>query len=139
MSMASKTPPLPTPSQWNPHPTLYQKPFYVVFVVRDNHLIFWAETDRSIKVEDTTFGLDVGGLIQHSVPLRDILQLETTIPRSEGTESNPIVVHGVTVQRFESFMTWLNHLLVLSLHRCLLHSYIYLGHGNHPRIFRLKF
>jgi hypothetical protein len=112
--MAATMPPPPTPSQWNPHPTLYRKPFYVVFAVRDSCLKFWPETDRSFQVEDTTFGLDVGGLVQHSVPLGDILQVETTIPRSEGTESNPIVVHGVTVQRFESFMTWLNHLLAPS-------------------------
>ena len=109
MSTATKTLP-PTPSQWNPHPTLYRKPFYVVFAVREIHLIILGETDRNIKVEDTTFGLDVGGLLQHSVPLCDILQVDATIPRSEGTESNPIVVHGVTVQRFESFMTWLHHL-----------------------------
>ena len=110
MFMAATTPPPPTPSQWNPHPTLYQKPFYVVFAVRENHLIFGAETDRNFKVEDTTFGLDVGGLLQHSVSLCDILQVDSTTPRSEGTKSNPIVVHGVTVQRFESFMTWLHHL-----------------------------
>jgi hypothetical protein len=113
MFMAAKTPPTPTPSQWNPHPTLHRKPFYVVFAVRGNHLIFWAKTDRIMKVEDTTFGLDVGGLLQHSVPLCDILRVEPTIPRSErseGTESHPIVVHGVSVQRFESFMTWLHHL-----------------------------
>ena len=111
--MAAKTPPTPTPSQWNPHPTLHRKPFYVVFAVRGNHLILWAKTDRIMKVEDTTFGLDVGGLLQHSVPLCDILRVEPTIPRGErceGTENNPIVVHGVSVQRFESFMTWLNHL-----------------------------
>ena len=109
--MAAKTLPL-TPSQWNPHPTLYRKPVYVVFVVRGfkSHLIILGETDRNIKVEDTTFGLDVGGLLQHSVPLCDILQVDATIPRNEGTEGNPIVVHGVTVQRFESFMTWLHHL-----------------------------
>ena len=100
----------PTLSQWNPHPTLYRKPFYVVFAVRENDFFFWAETDTNIKVEDTTFGLDVGGLLQHSVLLCDILQGDETNPRSEGTESNPIVVHGVTVQRFESFMTWLHHL-----------------------------
>ena len=66
-----------------------------------------------MKVEDTTFGLDVGALLQHSVPLCDILRVEPTIPRgkrSEGTENNPIVVHGVSVQCFESFMTWLHHL-----------------------------
>ena len=108
--MAAATPPLPTPSQWNPHPTLYRKPFYVVFAVSENHFILGADTDGIIKVEDTTFGLDVGGLLQHSVPLCDILQVEHMIPRSEGTESNPIVVYGVTVQRFESFMTWLHHL-----------------------------
>ena len=61
-------------------------------------------------MEDTTFGLDVGGLLQHSVPLCDILQVESTTPRTEGTESNPIVVHRVTVQHFESFMIWLHHL-----------------------------
>ena len=112
MSMAATTPPSPTSSQWNPHPTLYRKPFYVVFAVRESHFFFGAETDRNInlKVEDTTFGLDVGGLLQHSVLLGEILQVESTIPRSEGTESNPIVVHGVTVQHFESFMTWLHHL-----------------------------
>ena len=108
MFMAATHP--PTLSQWNPHPTLYRKPFYVVFSVRENDFFFWAETDTNIKVEDTTFGLDVGGLLQHSVPLCDILQVDETNPRSEGTESNPIVVHGVTVQRFESFMTWLHQL-----------------------------
>jgi hypothetical protein len=108
--MAETMPPPPTPSQWNPHPTLYRKPFYVVFAVRDNHLIFFAQSNRNIQVEDTTFGLDVGGLLQHSDPLCNILEVDPTIPRSEGTESNPIVVHGVTVQRFESFMTWLHHL-----------------------------
>jgi hypothetical protein len=108
--MAATTPPPPTPSQWNPHPTLYRKPFYVVFAVRENLNLFWADSDRKIKVEDTTFGLDVGGLLQHSGPLGDILQVDPMSPRSEGTETNPIVVHGVTVQRFESFMTWLHHL-----------------------------
>ena len=94
-----------TLSQWNPHPTLCRKPFYVVFAVRENDFFFWAETDTNIKVEDTTFGLDVGGLLQHSVLLCDILHVDEMNPRSEGTESNPIVVHGVTVQHFESFMT----------------------------------
>jgi len=61
------------------------------------------------QVEDTTFGLDVGGLIQHSDTLCKILQIEPT-DGSEGTENNPIVVNGVTVQWFESFMSWLNHL-----------------------------
>lgn len=60
-------------------------------------------------MEDTTFGLDVGGLLQHSEPLREILQLEPA-DGSEGTEYNPIIVNGVTVQRFESFMTWVHHL-----------------------------
>lgn len=63
------------------------------------------------QVEDTTFGLDVGGLIQHSDPLRQILQLEPA-DGSEGTDNNPIIINGVTVQRFESFITWLNHLWV---------------------------
>jgi len=61
------------------------------------------------QVEDTTFGLDVGGLIQHSDPLRQILQLEPA-DGSEGTDNNPIIINGVTVQRFESCITWLNHL-----------------------------
>jgi len=61
------------------------------------------------QVENTTFGLDVGGLIQHSDPLRQILQLEPA-DGSEGTDNNPIIINGVTVQHFESFITWLNHL-----------------------------
>ena len=35
--MASENP--PSPSQWNPHPTLYRKPFYVVFVVSKTNLV----------------------------------------------------------------------------------------------------
>ena len=107
--MASETP--PAPSQWNPHPTLYRKPFYVVFAVRkdDQSSCSPKMTIIYFQVEDTTFGLDVGGLIQHSDPLREILQIEPA-DGSEGTENNPIVVNGVTVQRFESFMSWLNHL-----------------------------
>jgi len=66
-------------------------------------------TSTYFQVNDTTFGLDVGGLIQHSDPLRQILQLEPA-DGSEGTENNPIIVNGVTVQRFESFMTWVHHL-----------------------------
>jgi len=61
------------------------------------------------QVENTTFGLDVEGLLQHSDPLHQILHMEPA-DGSEGTEDNPIVVEGVTVQCFESFMTWLNHL-----------------------------
>ena len=66
-------------------------------------------TSTYLQVDDTTFGLDVGGLLQHSDPLRQILQLEPA-DGSEGTEHNPIIVNGVTVQRFESFMTWVHHL-----------------------------
>jgi hypothetical protein len=66
-------------------------------------------TSLYLQVENTTFGLDVGGLLQHSDPLRQILEMEPA-DGSEGTENNPIVVEGVSVQRFESFMTWLNHL-----------------------------
>jgi hypothetical protein len=66
-------------------------------------------TSTYLQVDDTTFGLDVGGLLQHSDPLRQILQLEPA-DGSEGTENNPIIVNGVTVQRFESFMTWVHHL-----------------------------
>lgn len=107
--MASEEP--PAPSQWNPHPTLYRKPFYVVFAVSkdDQSSCSPKMTIIYFQVEDTTFGLDVGGLIQHSDPLREILQIEPA-DGSEGTENNPIVVNGVTVQRFESFMRWLNHL-----------------------------
>ena len=107
--MASEKP--PSPSQWNPHPTLYRKPFYVVFAVSkdDKSSCSPKMTITSFQVEDTTFGLDVGSLIQHSDPLREILQIEPA-DGSEGTEKNPIVVNGVTVQRFESFMSWLNHL-----------------------------
>jgi len=107
--MASETP--LAPSQWNPHPTLYRKPFYVVFAVRkdDQSSCSPKMTIIYLQVEDTTFGLDVGGLIQHSDPLREILQIEPE-DGSEGTENNPIIVNGVTVQRFESFMSWLNHL-----------------------------
>jgi len=63
------------------------------------------------QVENTTFGLDVGGLLQHSEPLRQIFQLQPAAG-SEGTDDNPVVVNGVTVGRFESFMTWVNHLSV---------------------------
>lgn len=62
-----------------------------------------------VQVENTTFGLDVGGLLQHSEPLRQILQLQPS-EESKGTNNNPIVVNGVTIGHFESFMIWVNHL-----------------------------
>ncbi|KAF8804884.1 hypothetical protein BYT27DRAFT_7213576 [Phlegmacium glaucopus] len=62
-----------------------------------------------VQVENTTFGLDVRGLLQHSEPLRQILQLQPS-EESKGTDNNLIVVNGVTVGHFESFMIWVNHL-----------------------------
>ena len=84
------------------------------------------------------FGLDVRGLLQHSVPLCDILQVEPTFPGSEGSEINPIIVHGVTVQQFESFMTWLHHLWAWQTDYALLNSYVGLGPGSLLRIFQKK-
>ena len=47
VTMCPTTPPPPTPSQWNPHPTLYRKPFYVVFAVsRDCKPTFFSENDK---------------------------------------------------------------------------------------------
>ena len=85
------------------------KAFLCCFCSKQDKSSCSLKNDTYFQVKDTTFSLDIGSLIQHSDPLHEILQIEPA-DGSEGTEKNPIVVNGVTVQWFESFMSWLNHL-----------------------------
>ncbi|KAF8054958.1 hypothetical protein FPV67DRAFT_1681221 [Lyophyllum atratum] len=55
------------------------------------------------------FKVPIGKLRQYSEPLDKILSIPPSFA-TEGTECNPIVLHGLTVEEFESFLMWVNHI-----------------------------
>lgn len=96
---------------WIEHPVFSQQPYPAVFsvgFVSDLYYIIVLIT--RVKVEQTLFTFDIHRILQQSEPLQGIFGISNIEGKIvEGTKERPIKVPGVTVQEFEAFLEWMNH------------------------------
>ena len=66
------------------------------------------------QVESNLFKVDISSLAPHSEPLSTIFAIPPSTSSStnlndEGTESNPIILEGISAEDFSNFIRWVYH------------------------------
>ncbi|KAF4596843.1 hypothetical protein EYR40_007468 [Pleurotus pulmonarius] len=61
-------------------------------------------------IQNVLFRVDVASLQNYSETFKDIFSIPPSGPLNEGSEENPVILQGISVDEFEAFLTWLYHI-----------------------------
>jgi hypothetical protein len=84
--------------------------FFFSLLCLGSYSLTWTRT-AVYQVESNLFKVDISSLAPHSEPLSTIFAIppSTSNLNDEGTESNPIILEGISAEDFSNFIRWVYH------------------------------